>query len=145
MNDFKTIAAQSQMTAIEVDLNGQVVSDSIGNRFYSEFGGQDAAQFFDKTDKTIICLSSRTTKKTKNCSVFKTGLFFLSYFCLIVFQGSDVVRSRGHVNYAVTERGIANLFGLSVVERAKKLIRIFHPQNREFLQKFVFEMFKILV
>ena len=70
-NNYDTIVAQSRMTAInsaiEIDLTGQVVSDSIGKRFYSGFGGQvdfinAAAQSTDGKGKAILALPSRTVK-----------------------------------------------------------------------------------
>jgi len=113
-------------SAIEVDLTGQVVSDSIGYQFYSGIGGQVdfiRGASLSKGGKPIIALPS-TTKDGK-----------ISRIVAHITQGGGVVTSRGHVAYVVTEYGIASLLGKSIRERAVELIRIAHPKFREQLLK----------
>ena len=127
INDPSIISQNDNMVAInsalEVDLTGQVVSDSIGNRFYSGIGGQvdfirGAAK--SKGGRPIIALPS-VTKKGK------------SRIVPYITQGSGVVTSRGDVHYVVTEYGIATLRGRSIRERALELIQVAHPDHREAL------------
>jgi len=109
-------------SAIEVDLTGQVVSDSIGYQFYSGIGGQVdfiRGASLSKGGKPIIALPSTT----------KDGN--ISRIVAHITEGGGVVTSRGHVAYVVTEFGIASLQGKSIRERALELIRIAHPKFRE--------------
>ncbi len=119
----KVVAVNS---AIEVDLTGQVSSDSIGTRIYSGFGGQldfirGAAR--SKGGKPVIAIPS-TTKNGK----FSKIVPFLK-------QGAGVVTTRADVHYVVTEYGVAELFGKNLRERAKALIEIAHPDFREELER----------
>ncbi len=109
-------------SAIEVDLTGQVVSDSIGYQFYSGIGGQVdfvRGASLSKGGKTIIALPS-TTKDGK-----------ISRIVAHITEGGGVVTSRGHVSYVVTEFGIASLQGKSIRERTLELIKIAHPKFRD--------------
>jgi len=109
-------------SAIEVDLTGQVVADSIGHQFYSGIGGQVdfvRGASLSKGGKPIIALPS-TTKDGK-----------ISRIVAHITEGGGVVTSRGHVAYVVTEFGIASLHGKSIRERALELIRIAHPKFRD--------------
>jgi 4-hydroxybutyrate CoA-transferase len=124
-NDPVLIARNDNMIAInsalQVDLTGQVCSDSIGTRFYSGIGGQvdflrGAAR--SRGGKPIIALPSTA----KNGS--------LSRIVPMLNPGAGVVTSRGLVRYVVTEYGVAYLHGKSVRERAKALIQIAHPNFR---------------
>ncbi len=113
-------------SAIEVDLTGQVVSDSIGYQFYSGIGGQVdfiRGAALSKGGKPIITLPS-TTKDGKNSRIVAH-----------ITEGGGVVTSRGHVAYVVTEYGIASLQGKSIRERSLELIRIAHPKFRDGLLK----------
>ena len=108
-------------SAIEVDLSGQVVADSIGYQFFSGIGGQVdfiRGASLSKGGKPIIALPSTT----------KDG--GISKIVPHITEGSGVVTSRGHVHYVVTEYGIANLRGKSIRERALELIRVAHPDYR---------------
>ncbi|WP_295800743.1 bifunctional acetyl-CoA hydrolase/transferase family protein/GNAT family N-acetyltransferase [uncultured Microbulbifer sp.] len=117
-------------SAIEVDLTGQVVSDSIGCHFYSGIGGQVdfiRGAALSKGGKPIIALPSTTRDKSGKK---------ISRIVAALTPGSGVVTSRGHVHYVVTEYGIASLRGKSVRERALELIRIAHPDfRRELLEE----------
>jgi 4-hydroxybutyrate CoA-transferase len=125
-NDPALIARNDKMVAInsalEVDLTGQVCSDSIGNQFYSGIGGQvdfltGAAR--SKGGKPIIALPS-TAKSGKISRIVPT-----------LSPGAGVVTSRGLVHYVVTEHGVAYLHGKTIRERAKALIEIADPKFRE--------------
>ena len=126
VNNPQLIARNDKMVAInsalQVDLTGQVCSDSIGNQFYSGIGGQ--VDFLrgassSKGGKPIIAISSTA----------KDGA--ISRIVPMLSPGAGVVTSRGLVRYVVTEFGVAYLHGKSIRERAKALIEISHPKFRE--------------
>ena len=126
VNDPTFIARNDKMVAInsalQVDLTGQVCSDSIGNQFYSGIGGQ--VDFLrgasrSKGGKPIIAISSTA----------KDGA--VSRIVPMLSPGAGVVTSRGLVRYVVTEYGVAYLHGKSIRERAAALIEIAHPKFRE--------------
>lgn len=136
-NALSTIVQQSRMTAInsaiEVDLTGQVVSDTIGKKFYSGFGGQvdfiyGASAAIDGLGKSIIAMPSRTTKGE-------------SKIVPHIKEGAGVVTTKGHCRYMVTEHGIANLWGKTIRQRAYQLINIAHPNDREWLEEEAFKRF----
>jgi len=138
VNDPFVIAKNNKMvainSAIEIDLTGQVCSDSIGTKFYSGIGGQidfirGAAH--SEGGKPIIAIPS-TTKDLKYSRIVPT-----------LRQGAGVVTTRGDVHYVVTEYGAVNLFGKSIQERAKALINIAHPKFRDELTKFAKENYNI--
>lgn len=119
-------------SAIEVDITGQVCSDSIGSIQYSGIGGQmDFMRGAALSDggKPIIALTSRTHRGVPRIVP-----------CLKDFAG--VVTTRGHIHYVVTEYGIAYLYGKNLRQRARSLIDIAHPDDRELLTKACFERFK---
>ncbi|MCC6370075.1 MAG: acetyl-CoA hydrolase/transferase family protein [Bacteroidia bacterium] len=125
----KVIAINS---AIEVDVTGQVCADSIGTRQYSGIGGQldfMRGAALSEGGKPIIALSSRTNKGQPR-------------IVLMLKPGAGVVTTRGHVHYVVTEYGVAYLYGKNFHHRAKALIEISHPDDREELTKHCFERFK---
>ncbi len=108
-------------SAIEVDITGQVCSDSIGTYIYSGFGGQvdfirGAAH--SKGGKPIIALPSTAKKDT------------ISKIVPFLKQGAGVVTTRADVHYVVTEYGIAYLHGKNLMERTEALIKIAHPKFR---------------
>jgi len=122
--NYKMVAINS---AIEVDLTGQVCSDSIGTKLFSGFGGQlDFIRGAARSEggKPIIALPSTA----KNNTISKIVPFLQ--------QGAGVVTSRGDVHYVVTEFGVAQLFGKCVRERVKELVNIAHPDFREPLMKY---------
>jgi len=125
-NDQALIARNDNMVAInsalQIDLTGQVCSDSIGTLFYSGIGGQ--VDFLrgasrSKGGKAIIALPSTA----------KGGA--ISRIAPMLTAGAGVVTSRGLIRYVVTEYGVAYLHGKSIRERAKALIEIAHPKFRE--------------
>ena len=112
-------------SAIEVDVSGQICADSIGTRMYSGVGGQMdfiRGASLSKDGKAIIALPSLTAKgESKIVPYLK--------------RGAGVVTTRAHAHYIVTEYGVANLFGKTLKNRAKELIKIAHPKHREALEK----------
>ena len=108
-------------SALEVDLTGQVVADSLGYDFYSGIGGQVdfvTGASISKGGKPIIALPSTAKDET------------ISRITPRISEGAGVVTSRGNVQYVVTEYGIASLKGKSIRERALELIRVAHPKFR---------------
>ena len=124
----KVVAINS---AIEVDITGQVCADSIGSKLYSGIGGQMdfiRGAALSQGGKPIIALTSRTKKGEPRIVPF-------------LKQGAGVVTTRGHVHYIVTEYGVAYLYGKNLRQRAKALIDIAHPDDREMLEKSCHERF----
>ncbi len=126
VNDPYVISQHDKMVGInvglEVDLTGQVCSDSLGYRFYSGIGGQvdfirGAAR--SRGGKAIIALPS--TAKDGSVSRIVSHLT----------EGSGVVTTRGDIHYVVTEYGVAYLHGKSIRERVLALINIAHPKFRK--------------
>lgn len=126
----KVIAINS---AIEVDLTGQVCADSIGEYQYSGIGGQMdfmRGAALSLGGKPIIALNSRTAKGVPR--IVPT-----------LKPGAGVVTTRGHVHYVITEYGTAFLFGKNLRQRAKALIDIAHPDDREMLDRLSHDRFKL--
>ncbi|MFN3445937.1 MAG: acetyl-CoA hydrolase/transferase C-terminal domain-containing protein, partial [Bacteroidia bacterium] len=119
-------------SAIEIDLTGQVCSDSIGAYQYSGIGGQMdfiRGAAVSEGGKPIIAMPSVTAKGISRIVPF-------------LKQGAGVVTTRGHLHWVVTEYGAVNLFGMNMEQRATALIKLAHPDHREFLKKSAFERFK---
>ena len=128
-NDTHVIRSFSRMvainSAIEVDLTGQVVADSIGHRLYSGVGGQMdfvRGAALATEGRAIIALPSTAAGGT------------VSRITPSLKEGAGVVTTRAHVGTVVTEWGVAELFGKSLRERAEALIAIAHPDLRDELQ-----------
>jgi acyl-CoA hydrolase len=135
VNDTAIIRTNPKVTAInsaiEVDITGQVCSDSIGTYHYSGVGGQMdfiRGASLSEGGKPIIALPSITKKGQSRIAAF-------------LKQGAGVVTTRAHAHYIVTEYGIAYLYGKNMRQRAKALIDIAHPNHREALEKAAFERF----
>jgi len=128
-NDTHVIRSFRAMTAInsaiEVDLSGQVVADSIGSRIYSGVGGQMdfvRGAALAPEGRAIIALPSTAAGGT------------VSRISAALAGGAGVVTTRAHVRTVVTEWGVAELFGRSLRERAAALIAIAHPDHRDRLR-----------
>lgn len=109
-------------SAIEVDITGQVCSDSIGSRIYSGFGGQVdfiRGAAYSKGGKPIIALPSTAKNDT------------LSKITTQIKPGAGVVTTRADVHYVVTEYGVAYLHGKNLRQRAHELANIAHPNFRD--------------
>ncbi len=111
--------------AVEIDLYGQVCSESSGIRQISGSGGQfdfHYAAFHSKGGKGIICLSSVMKDKSGNSK---------SRIVPTLTPGGIVTLTRPLCHYVVTEYGFAMLKGKSTWERAEALINIAHPAFRD--------------
>jgi len=109
-------------SAIEVDVTGQVCSDSIGTRIYSGFGGQVdfiRGAAYAKNGKPIIALPS-TTRDGKTSKITTQ-----------LKPGAGVVTTRADVHYVVTEYGVAYLHGKNLRQRAQELVNVAHPNFRD--------------
>jgi acyl-CoA hydrolase len=98
---------------------------------YSGVGGQMdfmRGAALSEGGKPVIALPSRTKKGVPRIVP-----------CLK--PGASVVTTRAHVHYVVTEFGTAYLFGKTLIQRARELIRIAHPADREDLERQCFERF----
>ena len=129
VNDPYVIARNPKVvsvnSAVQVDLTGQICADSIGQRIISGTGGQldfIRGATLSKGGRSIIALPSRT----------KNGV---SKIVPILEDGAGVVTPRADVQWVVTEYGAVNLKGLSLQERAKALIGISHPDDRDILAR----------
>lgn len=112
-------------SCIQVDLMGQVVSESIGHKQFSGVGGQVdyvRGASLSKGGKSIIAMPS-TASKGK-----------ISRIVPLITEGSAVTTSRNDVHYVVTEYGIADLKGKTLRQRAEALINIAHPDFRDELR-----------
>jgi len=130
-NDPVRIARNDKMVAVnsalQIDLTGQVCSDSVGTYFYSGIGGQVdflRGASHAKGGKPIIALPSTA----------KRGA--ISRIVPMLEPGAGVVTSRGLIRYVVTEYGVAYLHGKSIRERAKALIEVAHPKFRKELYEY---------
>lgn len=139
VNDTKVIRRNPKVTAInsaiEIDVFGQVCADSIGTKHYSGIGGQMdfiRGATLSKGGKAIIALPSRTHKG-------------IPRIVAMLKRGAPVVTTRAHVQYIVTEYGIAYLYAKNLKERAKSMINIAHPDDRADLEKAIFETYNILI
>ncbi|MBX3026749.1 4-hydroxybutyrate CoA-transferase [bacterium] len=127
VNDPAVIRRNRRMVsingAIAVDLNGQVMADTIGARQYSGVGGHELFVIgaHDSEDgRSIICLHSTATVNGAPVSSIVASLP----------PGTPTSTPRHHVQYVVTEHGIANLGMLTARQRREALIAIAHPDFR---------------
>ncbi len=116
-------------SALQIDLKGQVCSDSIrGGFYYSGIGGQldfIRGASLSPGGKPVIALPSSTMIDGQRVSRIVPRLP----------EGAGVVTGQGDVHWVVTEYGAVNLAGLPFGKRAEKLIQIAHPDFRAALEK----------
>jgi len=129
VNDTARIRKNPKMiainSAIEVDLTGQVCADSIGPRMYSGVGGQmDFIRGASLSDggKAIIALPSITKNGDSRIVPF-------------LKQGAGVVTTRSHIQYIITENGIADLYGKTLRQRVAEMVKIAHPNHQEWIDR----------
>lgn len=118
----KVVAINS---AVELDLTGQVCADSIGSKIISGVGGQIdfiRGASVSEGGKPIIAMTARTQKG-------------IPRFAACLKPGAGVVTTRAHVHFVATEYGVADLYGRTLGERAKLLIDLAHPDDREKLSR----------
>lgn len=137
VNDTARIRRNPKMvainSAIEVDLTGQVCADSIGSKMYSGVGGQMdfiRGASLSPGGKAIIALPSVTKRGESRIVPF-------------LKQGAGVVTTRSHVQYIITEYGIADLYGKTLKQRAAALVNIAHPDHREAIDRSYYEFVDI--
>ncbi len=135
VNDTNVIRANPKVvainSAIEIDITGQVCSDSIGTYQYSGVGGQMdfiRGAALSEGGKPIIAMKS----------IAKNGA---SKIVPLLKEGAGVVTTRAHVHYVVTEYGVAYLFGKNLRQRAMALLNIAHPLHKEWLEKEIIKRF----
>jgi len=128
-NDTAVIRRNPRMvsvnSAVEVDLTGQVAAEAIGTRVVSGVGGQMdfvRGASLAEDGRSIIALPART--RTGEPRIVAT-----------LRPGAAVTTTRNHVQYVVTEYGVAELKGGTIEERARRMIRIAHPDDREALER----------
>lgn len=138
VNDPRVIMLNDNMVSInscvQVDLMGQVCSESVGNRQISGVGGQVdfvRGASMSNNGRAIIAMPSTAAKGT------------ISKIVVNLDEGSAVTTSRNDVDYIVTEYGIAYLKGKTLRERAVALINIAHPEFREELAQEFKNRFKV--
>ena len=136
VNDPHVIRRNDKMisinSAIEIDITGQACADSIGTYQFSGVGGQMdfmRGAALSIGGKPIIAIPSRTAKG-------------VARIVPTLKAGAGVVTTRAHMHYVVTEYGVAYLFGKNLRQRAKALINIAHPGDREMLEASCVERFK---
>lgn len=136
VNDPHVIRRNDKMisinSAIEIDITGQACADSIGTYQFSGVGGQMdfmRGAALSIGGKPIIAIPSRTAKG-------------VARIVPTLKPGAGVVTTRAHMHYVVTEYGVAYLFGKNLRQRAKALINIAHPGDREMLEACCVERFK---
>jgi acyl-CoA hydrolase len=133
-NDPFVISQNDRMVAInaaiEVDLTGQVCSDSIGHKMFSGIGGQiDFLRGAARSRGGMPIITLPSTAKGGQCSRIVPALH----------AGAGVVTSRGDVHYVVTEHGVAYLHGKTLRQRAEALIAVADPEFRDELTRFAIE------
>ncbi|MCF8067496.1 MAG: GNAT family N-acetyltransferase [Desulfobacterales bacterium] len=128
VNDPSQIARNDNMvsisTALEIDLTGQVCSDSLGKMFFSGIG--DQVDFLrgcsmSSGGYSIVVLPSTAKNDT------------ISRIVPHLSEGAGVANTRGDVNYVVTEYGYAELQGKSIYQRVMELAQVAHPKFRDYL------------
>ncbi len=126
VNDPTVIARNDNLvsisSALEVDLTGQVCSDSTGYLFYSGIGDQVdflRGSAMSKGGFSIIALPS-TAQNGK-----------VSRIVPHLSEGAGVATTRGDVNFIITEYGIAELQGKGIYQRVMELAQIAHPRFRD--------------
>lgn len=129
VNDTAIIRQNPRMvainSAIEVDVTGQVCADSIGAKMYSGVGGQMdfiRGASLSEGGKAIIALPSITKRGESRIVPY-------------LKQGAGVVTTRSHVQYVITEYGIAHLYGKTLKQRAEALVKIAHPNHQEAIER----------
>lgn len=128
-NDPFIVAQNPKVMAInsclEIDLTGQICADSIGTSIFSGIGGQhDFVYGASRSEggRSFIAMTSTTSKGQGKIKPVLT-------------PGAGVVTTRFQANYIVTEHGLVDLRGKDLATRAKLLISIANPADREELDR----------
>lgn len=118
-------------SCLEIDLTGQICADSIGTRIFSGIGGQHDFVYGASRSKGGASFIAMTSVTNKGIGKIKP----------VLTPGAGVVTTRFQGNWVVTEHGAVDLRGRSLPERAKLLISIANPDDREDLDRAAFERF----
>eukprot|EP00485_Elphidium_margaritaceum_P004123 CAMPEP_0202691070 /NCGR_PEP_ID=MMETSP1385-20130828/5885_1 /ASSEMBLY_ACC=CAM_ASM_000861 /TAXON_ID=933848 /ORGANISM="Elphidium margaritaceum" /LENGTH=485 /DNA_ID=CAMNT_0049346415 /DNA_START=46 /DNA_END=1503 /DNA_ORIENTATION=+ len=136
VNDIGVISSNPNVVAVnsalEIDITGQVVADTIGLNVYSGVGGQMdfiRGAALSKNGKPVIAMPSVTSHGESK--IVPTGK-----------KGGATTTTRAHTRYVVTEYGIVDLFGKNLKQRCEAMISIAHPKHREFLYNEAVRRFK---
>lgn len=126
VNDPQQIARNDNLvsisSALEVDLTGQVCSDSVGYLFYSGIGDQvDFLRGSEMSNGGVSIIALPSTAQDGTVSRIVSHLS----------EGAGVATTRGDVNFVITEYGIAELKGKGIYQRVVELAQIAHPKFRE--------------
>lgn len=115
-------------STLEVDLTGQCASDAIGNRQYSGAGGQmDFMEGAWRSKGGQAFLAMYSTFETKDGELRSRIVPSLQ-------ANAMVTTTRNDVQYIVTEYGVAWLKGFNLKQRAEALIKVAHPDFRDWLE-----------
>ncbi len=129
-NDPFVIAQNPKVMAInsclEIDLTGQICAESIGTRIFSGIGGQHDFVYGASRSEGGCSFLAMTSTTTKGMGKIKP----------VLTQGAGVATTRFQGNYVVTEHGAVDLRGRNLPERARLLISIAHPDDREAFERF---------
>jgi acyl-CoA hydrolase len=136
VNDTARIRKNPKMvainSAIEVDVTGQVCADSIGAKMYSGVGGQMdfiRGASLSEGGKAIIALPSITKRGESRIVPY-------------LKQGAGIVSTRSHVQYIITENGIADLYGKTLKQRLSEMVKIAHPMHQENIERSYYDMLR---
>lgn len=128
-NDVRVISQidnfMSINNAVDIDLFGQVSSESSGIKHISGAGGQldfVLGAYLSNGGKSFICCSSTFTTKDGELK---------SRILPTLHPGSIVTDTRANIHYLVTEYGKVNLKGLSTWEKCEAIISVAHPDFRD--------------
>ena len=136
-NDPYTIARNNKFVSVnaslEIDLTGQCASETVGNLQWSGTGGQSetvqGAQMSPGGKSIIAMHSTYSATDADGKEVLHSKIVpFLA-------RGAAVTTSRNDTDYVVTEYGIAWLRGLNIRERVEALVKIAHPDFRDWLRE----------
>jgi acyl-CoA hydrolase len=132
VNSPEVIARNRNMVtlngALAVDLWGQVVADTIGERQFSGIGGHEdfvSVSGLGLDDRSIVCLPSSSVVGGRRVGRIVPSLP----------EGWIVTTPRHQVDLVITEQGVAHLRGRTVRERAAALAEIAHPDLRDELRE----------
>lgn len=135
VNDTSVIRKNPKMVSInsclEIDLTGQVCADSLGTYQYSGVGGQMdfmRGAALSEGGKPIMALNASTGKGISKIVPF-------------LKEGAGVVTTRAHLQYVVTEYGVAYLYGKNLRQRAYELLRIADPRHQDMLESAIIDRF----
>ena len=118
-------------SCLEIDLTGQICAESIGTRLFSGIGGQHDFVYGSSRSEGGRSFIAMTSTTNKGMGKIKP----------VLTPGAGVATTRFQADYIVTEHGLVDLHGKNLPERAKLLISIANPADREALDRAARERF----